>query len=147
MPLREAVRRDAPKLRDDLLTFPRGKIPPHIYYSYPRRHSVESANALAAFPAPAINGASCHDPDQVSPNWLLRWRNWIIVGLILAAGAALAVGQHWLALADLLPLLYLLPCAGMMAMCMKGMKHGQQPTGEQTAPVAAPTSSVTENPS
>ena len=104
---------------------------------------MESANALAAFPAPATKGASCHDPGQVSRNWLLRWRNWIIVGLILAAGAALAIGQHWLALADLLPLLYLLPCAGMMAMCMKGMKHGQQPTGEKTAP----TLPVTKNPS
>jgi hypothetical protein len=39
---------------------------------------------------------------------------------------ALALTQHWLAVAELGPLLFLLPCALMMFMCMKGMNHGQQ---------------------
>jgi len=30
------------------------------------------------------------------------------------------------AVADLVPLLYVLPCAAMMFVCMKGMSHGQQ---------------------
>jgi hypothetical protein len=37
------------------------------------------------------------------------------------------LSQHWLTVADLVPLLYVLPCAVMMFMCMKGsMNNGQQ---------------------
>jgi len=42
------------------------------------------------------------------------------------------LGQHSLAAANLLPLLYVLPCAAMMFMCMKGMHHGQQKGAAQT---------------
>ena len=59
-------------------------------------------------------------------SWLMRRRGLVIAAAMLAAAAALAVGQHWLALVDLLPLLYILPCAVMMAVCMKGMGHGEQ---------------------
>jgi hypothetical protein len=45
-------------------------------------------------------------------------------GLLLAAAAlgivALLVGWAWLGTAAVLPLLYTLPCAAMMAMCMRG---------------------------
>jgi hypothetical protein len=33
------------------------------------------------------------------------------------------LSQQWLSARDLLPLLYLLPCALMMAMCAKGMSQ------------------------
>jgi hypothetical protein len=46
---------------------------------------------------------------------------------------ALALGQHSLAAANLLPLLYVLPCAAMMFMCMKGMHHGQPKGAAQTS--------------
>jgi hypothetical protein len=36
------------------------------------------------------------------------------------------LSQHWLAIADLLPLLAVLPCAVMMLHCMQGMKRGPQ---------------------
>jgi hypothetical protein len=59
-------------------------------------------------------------------SWLVRWCGLAIAAAMVAAAAALAVGQHWLAVADLVPLLYVLPCAVMMFVCMKGMGHGQQ---------------------
>ena len=46
---------------------------------------------------------------------------------------ALALNQHWLTIADLPLLLFLLPCAVMMLMCMKGMNHGQQTAGAQAS--------------
>jgi len=59
-------------------------------------------------------------------------RRGLVVGAALAAAAtALALGQHWLAVADLLPLLFVLPCALMMFHCMKGMKRGAQTDGAQ----------------
>ena len=45
---------------------------------------------------------------------------------LFCAWHALALSQHWLAIADLVPLLAVLPCAVMMFHCMKGMNHGQQ---------------------
>lgn len=42
------------------------------------------------------------------------------------AGAGLALSQSWITVGNLLPLLFTLPCAVMMFMCMKGMRHGQQ---------------------
>jgi len=57
-----------------------------------------------------------------------------IVGLI-----ALGLGQNWLTIAGLLPLLYLLPCAAMMFMCMKGMNHGPQATAAPASTSAVDT--------
>jgi len=74
----------------------------------------------------AIGGASCRGAGHGSGSWLGRWRGFAIAGVIVAAGTMLAVSQHWLAVANLVPLLFLLPCAAMMFMCMKGMNHGQQ---------------------
>jgi hypothetical protein len=75
---------------------------------------------------------------------------WFGRGLVIAAAVttvaavgALALGQRWLAVANLLPLLYVLPCAAMMFMCMKGMSHGRQTATPQTAPRnEAPTTDV-----
>jgi uncharacterized membrane protein len=67
-------------------------------------------------------------------------------GAALAAGITFALSQHWFAVAALTPLLFLLPCAAMMFMCMKGMNHGQQTSA---APASAgadtPTSTNTRN--
>ncbi|TPG57431.1 hypothetical protein EAH89_10895 [Roseomonas nepalensis] len=55
--------------------------------------------------------------------------------LVLAAGLAvtgLLAGWNWLGTAAILPLLYTLPCAAMMAMCMRG--HGGS---NRSAPVEA----------
>jgi hypothetical protein len=45
---------------------------------------------------------------------------------VAAAAIALALSQHWLAIADLVPLVAVLPCAVMMFHCVKGMNRGQQ---------------------
>ena len=50
------------------------------------------------------------------------WRGLLSVTVLAAALAALAVSRNWIAFATLLPLLYVLPCAAMMFMCMKGKK-------------------------
>ena len=69
------------------------------------------------------------------PGWLSGRRGLIIVAMVIAASVALTVGQHWLAIADLVPLLFVLPCAVMMFMCMKGMNHGPQTdTAQDTSP-------------
>jgi hypothetical protein len=54
------------------------------------------------------------------------------------AALALALNQHWLTVADLPLLLFLLPCAVMMLHCMKGMNHGQQTAGVQAADTDKP---------
>src|SRR5438445_8518048 len=75
---------------------------------------------------PAAGGSSRRGTTQVTRGWLGGRRRLVIVVAAVAAGAiALALGQHWLAAADLVPLLFLLPCATMMFMCLKG-NHGQQ---------------------
>jgi hypothetical protein len=74
---------------------------------------------------PTAGGPSCHGTGQGIRGWLGGWRGLIIAGVIAGAATALALGQHWLAAADLLPLIFILPCAVMMIMCMKG-NHGQQ---------------------
>ena len=53
--------------------------------------------------------------------WVSSRRGLLIVGVSAAAAVALALSQQWLSARDLLPLLYLLPCTVMMAMCAKGM--------------------------
>jgi hypothetical protein len=46
-----------------------------------------------------------------SPSWLRRWYGLVIAGAVTAGIVALALSQHWLAVADLSPLLFILPCA------------------------------------
>jgi len=61
-----------------------------------------------------------------SRSWLNR-RVMIVLGLAVVVGlTALGLGQNWLTVAGLLPLLYVLPCAALMFMCMKGMNHSPQ---------------------
>jgi len=62
-------------------------------------------------------------PTAGGSSWLVRRRGPIVAVAAVAALSALALGQHWVAIADLAPLLYVLPCAAMMFVCMR---HGQQ---------------------
>jgi hypothetical protein len=106
---------------------------------------METTNRLFTAPAAAGN-ASCHDASQGLGSWLSRRRGLVFGGGAIVAGTALALSQHWLAVAELTPLLFVLPCAVMMFMCMKGMNHGQQTSA---APASAgadtPTSTNTRN--
>jgi hypothetical protein len=106
---------------------------------------METTNRLITTPA-AAGSSSCHSAGQGSGSWLSRRRGLVFGGAAVVAGIAFALSQHWLAVATLIPLLFLLPCAVMMFMCMKGMNHGQQTSA---APVSAgadtPTSTNTRN--
>ena len=98
---------------------------------------METANGLITTPAVA-GGASCHTASHGSGNWLGRRRGLVFGGSAIVAVVALALNQRWLTVAELTPLLYLLPCTVMMFMCMKGMNHGQQ-TSAAPAPTSADT--------
>jgi len=63
---------------------------------------------------------------SISPkakNWLSGRRGMLTL-LGVAGIAAIGSGWYWLGFAAIAPVLYLLPCAVMMAMCAKGMSHG-----------------------
>ena len=80
------------------------------------------------------NGSACHVAGQGSSGWLGR-RSGLIIGaavVTVAAAGALAEGQHWLAAAALQPLLFILPCAAMMFLCMRGMNHCGRPDTART---------------
>jgi hypothetical protein len=81
-----------------------------------------------------------------SDRWLSRRHRWIIAAAVAVAAIALALGEHWLALVDLLPLLYALPCAAMLFMCMKGMNHsGQSDASQASSRSDRPAASDTRN--
>jgi hypothetical protein len=63
---------------------------------------------------------------QASPGWLSGRGRLVVAVAAAAAAIALALSQHWLAIADLVPLLAVLPCTVMMFLCVKGMNRGQQ---------------------
>ena len=86
---------------------------------------METTNRPITTPAAAGN-SSCHDASQGPGNWLSRRRGLVFGGGAIVAGTALALSQHRLAVAELTPLLFVLPCAVMMFMCMKGMNYGTQ---------------------
>jgi hypothetical protein len=71
-------------------------------------------------------GSYCHGAHHGSGNRRSRRSGLVFGGGAIVAAVALALSQHWLTVAELTPLLFLLPCAVMMFMCMKGMNHGQQ---------------------
>ena len=81
---------------------------------------------------------STRTPDQ-STAWLTagaflrRHRLWVLA--LVVAGMGLAGGGAWFGAAALLPLLYTLPCAAMMAMCVRGQ-------GATNAPTPTPDSSA-----
>ena len=83
--------------------------------------------------APANDSFSPYVVRGGSPSWLRRWRGLVIAGAVIAGVVALALSRHWLAVADLAPLLFILPCAVMMFICMKSMNHGQQNDAAQAS--------------
>ena len=105
---------------------------------------METTNGLITTP-PATGRSSCHNAAQGSRSWLGGWRGLAIAGVVIAAGAGLALNQHWLAIANLVPLLFVLPCMAMMFMCMKGMNHGRQTDPTTTgAPTGGGTPTATD---
>jgi hypothetical protein len=89
---------------------------------------IDSATTLAP------QGAeSCHGGSRGRATWFARNRVWLIAGLATAAGAGFALSQDWIAVANLVPLLFTLPCAAMMFMCMKGMRQGQRGGDKQSS--------------
>ncbi|OYV40883.1 MAG: hypothetical protein B7Z80_03345 [Rhodospirillales bacterium 20-64-7] len=96
--------------------------------------SLPATALVHSLPSPRNTGA----PDQNTPwnsaeAFLRRHRLWLLA--LLIAGMGLAGGGAWFGIAALLPLLYVLPCAAMMAMCMRGQ-------GAATAPTNTPDSSA-----
>ena len=81
----------------------------------------------------AANGSPCRGAGQGSRGWLGGRRGLVVATVAVTSAAALALDQHWLAVADLVPLLFVMPCAAMMFMCMKG-NHGSR-TNAAPAPV------------
>jgi hypothetical protein len=61
------------------------------------------------------------------PSWFSGRRGFAIVAIAAAVPTAFALGQHWLAVADLVPLLFVLPCAAMMLKCMKDASGNPRP--------------------
>lgn len=63
-----------------------------------------------------------------------RWsakKKWLMAASIVLAVGAAVVGSVWLGWAAVLPLLYLLPCLAMLAMCLKGMNgSGSERSGD-----------------
>ncbi len=62
-------------------------------------------------------------------SFLPSGRSKLVLMLILTA-AGLAAGGAWFGTAAILPLLYVLPCAVMMVMCMKGHSSSTPSTGK-----------------
>ena len=90
-----------------------------------------TTNGQVTTPAAEVHLGYGVVPD--SPGWLSGRRSLVAAVAIAAATTALALGQHWLAVADLVPLLFVVPCAAMMFHCMKGLKRETQTDGAQTS--------------
>ena len=85
---------------------------------------METTNDLVTTPATA-GSSSCHGGGRASGGWLRDRGVLIFGGGAILVAVALAFGQHWLSTAALTLLLFLLPCAVMMFMSMKGMNHSR----------------------
>ena len=77
-------------------------------------------------PPDSTRNLSCHGTSQglsgpVSGRLIL-----VVVGAAAAITGALALHQHWLGLADVVPFLYVLPCGAMMLMCNRRMNRGKE---------------------
>lgn len=78
--------------------------------------------------------------------WLSKPRGVVIALGAASVAAVIALSEHWLSITDLVPLLFVLPCAAMMLKCMKGMNRGPQ-TDTTQAPAQSdiPTPPATRN--
>jgi hypothetical protein len=89
------------------------------------RTKVSAGSVTAPFGA----GTSAYDcVDKQTRVWLPRLTGFAVVAatIVTVAATALALSWHWIALVDLVPVLYVLPCTLMMLRCMKGVGRGQQ---------------------
>jgi hypothetical protein len=84
---------------------------------------METNNQLIAASATNVN-ASCHGSNQDSGNRFSRRPRLVLGVSAVIIGIAVVLNQHWFALSALAPLLFVLPCAVMLTVCMKGMAHG-----------------------
>jgi hypothetical protein len=66
----------------------------------------------------------------------------LVLATALAGIIALASGWYWLGFAAIAPLLFLLPCAAIMAVCMKGMGNGESQCFEKSAVAQVPNGTV-----
>jgi hypothetical protein len=97
------------------------------------------------FQSPAVSAQLTHADGVPRPYGLpsyLRGRR----GLLLATGAlaiiAFFAGWRWFGTVAILPLLYILPCAAMMAMCMRGQgASGNTPTTPNNSAGSGPAAS------
>ena len=101
--------------------------------------------ANGQMPTPDAGGSSCHGARQGSPGWF-SGRRGLVVGMAAAAAAIpMASSQHWLAIADLVPFLAVLPCAVMMFHSMQSMNRGQQTdTAQALLQTEAPSLPISE---
>ncbi len=94
-------------------------------------------------PVAAKQGASCGmclssgSPSQSGMAWVAKHRGWVVLGSAAVAGTGVALGEGWVTVAGLAPLLYAAPCAVMMMYCMKGMGGKSQAT-QNPAPTPVP---------
>ena len=56
-------------------------------------------------------------------SWYSGWRPLAALGALAVVLAALGLSLNWIAFATLLPLIYVLPCAAMIYVCMKHTKR------------------------
>jgi hypothetical protein len=91
----------------------------------------EMRTEASAGPVTALSGAGTSAYDGVDKQarvWLPRLTGFAIGAptIVAVVATALALSWHWIALVDLAPVLYVLPCTLMMLRCMKGRGYGQQ---------------------
>ena len=100
------------------------------------RHGDEamSSTSTSLVPLTAARPTPAKAPSRLSS------RRGILVLTGVAGIAALASGWYWLGFAAIAPLLFLLPCAAMMAHCMKGMGNSEGRCSEKSAVAQAPDS-------
>ncbi len=70
--------------------------------------------------------SSYHGAHQGAHSLTGRRRGLVFGAAAIAAATAVALTQRWLTIVELEPLFFVLPCAAMMLMCMKGMNHAEQ---------------------
>jgi hypothetical protein len=99
----------------------------------PTEASVGSVAALSGAGTSAYDGV-----DKQARVWLPRLTGFAIgaATTVAAVATALALRWHWIALGDLVPVLYVLPCALMMLRCTKGVGRGQQAARRPESPTA-----------
>jgi hypothetical protein len=92
-------------------------------------------------PVAAEQGPSCgmrSGSGSSVQGWVAKHRGWVVISSIAVAGTGVALGEGWMTVAGLAPLLYVAPCAVMMMFCMKGMSGGTQTAQNQSSSPVTP---------